>query len=110
MPFWIRIALLAAVGTLLAVSALAQARSSASRKPPSLTPEPPAPGADRDTPLDINTASEAELDALPGIGKAYAQAIIKGRPYASKHDLRTKKIIPERVYNDVEDRIVARRL
>ena len=44
--------------------------------------------------IDINAASKAELDALPGIGTARADAIIKGRPYKGKDELVSKKIIP----------------
>ena len=57
--------------------------------------------------VDINSASKEELDALPGIGEAYSQKIIDGRPYHSKHDLVTKKIIPQSVYNKIKDQIVA---
>ena len=58
--------------------------------------------------LDINSASKDDLDKLPGIGAARAEAIVKGRPYKGKDDLVAKKIIPETVYDGIKDKIVAR--
>ena len=58
--------------------------------------------------LDINSASKAQLDALPGIGSARADAIIKGRPYKGKDDLVNKKIIPQNVYDGIKDKIIAK--
>jgi len=59
-------------------------------------------------PMDINSASEKELATLKGIGEARAKAIVKGRPYKGKDELVQKKIIPESVYNDIKDQIIAK--
>lgn len=58
--------------------------------------------------IDINSASKDELTALKGVGPARADAIVKGRPYRGKDELLTKKIVPENVYGDIKDQIVAR--
>jgi competence protein ComEA len=87
---------------------------------PPKSPSPPAAAAPSPTEkatgkseqggglIDINSASAEELDKLPGVGPARAKAIIEHRPYHGKDDLTNKKIIPENVYNEIKDRIIAR--
>ena len=58
--------------------------------------------------IDINSASKAELVTLKGIGDARADAIIKGRPYKGKDELVQKGIVPDAVYADIKDKIIAK--
>jgi DNA uptake protein ComE-like DNA-binding protein len=71
-------------------------------------PTPAAAPAAKTELLDINSATPAELDALPGIGAARTAGIIKGRPYKGKDELVQKGIIPQNVYDAIKDKIIAK--
>ena len=115
---------LAAMGLSMLLAMPVHAQTSSPPKspsPPAATPpSPPAAAAPSATGkptgkseqpgelVDINSATAEELDKLPGIGPARAQAIIANRPYNGKDDLTQRKIIPPNIYGQIKDKIVAR--
>ncbi len=109
------LAILTTIGLLAASPLMAQSPQPATgaAKPAATAPAKPAatPAAATDTKkelLDINSATAAQLEALKGVGKVRAEAIIKGRPYKGKDELVQKKIIPDAVYADIKDQIIAK--
>lgn len=94
---------LALSGSMLAQSNAAAGSQSASGSKMTSPATPAKTGL-----LDINSATKDQLDALPGIGEAYAQKIIAGRPYRTKRDLILKKIIPQSTYDKIKDQIIAK--
>ena len=112
----ITLAALTAIGLMAASPLLAQtpapatggAMQKAAPAPKAAPTTGAAPAAKQADLIDINSATEAQLSTLPGIAKARSEAIIKGRPYKGKDELLSKKIVPENVYKDIKDKIIAR--
>ena len=92
----------------LIVAMLASAGMALALAPTAYAADPPKAEAKKAEPMDINSASEKDLMTLKGIGDARAKAIVKGRPYKGKNELVDKKIVPQAVYDDIKDLIVAR--
>lgn len=99
-----QIAVLVFALSLLNGLAAGQAASTGSAKATTAQTAKPA-AADK---LDINTATKDQLKALPGIGDAYSQKIIDGRPYRAKNELVQKKIVPQATYDKIKDMIIAK--
>ena len=90
--------------------AIALALALAFAAPAAFAKTQPAEKSDKKTnaqKVDINTASEDELKALPGIGDAYAKKIVEGRPYKAKDELWEKKIVPKATYAKIKDKVIA---
>ncbi len=63
-------------------------------------------GASTNGQVNINSASQSELEALSGIGPVTAAKIISGRPYSKIEDLLNQKIVSKSVYEKIKDSIV----
>jgi DNA uptake protein ComE-like DNA-binding protein len=98
---------LLAFAFLLAVLLSSTPSSLAQTTPKPAKPAAGAPAA-KTALLDINSASKAELTMLSGIGDAYSQKIIDGRPYARKDELVSRKIVPQATYDKIKDLIIAK--
>lgn len=100
-----------AVGLLLASTAQGQSTTPTKAAAPASvarTPSHPATGSSASHQLvDLNTATRDQLVALPGIGETYADAIIKNRPYQSKQDLVSKKVLSPGEYKKVRSMVTA---
>jgi competence protein ComEA len=100
--YWSRLAAgLAALALVSGVALAGAAQPAATTSATAKTSKPAAPK------IDINSASKADLSGLPGIGDVYSQKIIDGRPYKSKAELESKKILPKNVYDKIAPLIIA---
>jgi competence protein ComEA len=66
---------------------------------------PAVAGVNASTQININTATQAELEALPGIGPVTASKVISDRPYGAVEELLSKKVISKSVFEKIKDQV-----
>jgi len=74
---------------------------------PTTPPTFPQQKSDRTDLIDINSASKEQLATLPGVDETLAGEIIESRPYKKKDELKKKRIVSEKVYKQISDKITA---
>ncbi|HEY6867633.1 MAG TPA: helix-hairpin-helix domain-containing protein [Candidatus Eisenbacteria bacterium] len=120
--FTMSIALVAFVAALAAPLAFAQGSPAPSSTPAAAPSSEPAKAEPAKTEhhsskssskssapkIDINSCTKEELMTLPGVGDVTADKIIAGRPYKSKKDIESKKIVTSKEYSKISGHIIAK--
>jgi DNA uptake protein ComE-like DNA-binding protein len=84
--------------------AVAQFPGQGPKTPPTF---PQHKSSDRADLIDLNSASKEQLATLPGVDETLAGKIIESRPYKKKDELKKKRIVSEKVYRQISDKITA---
>jgi DNA uptake protein ComE-like DNA-binding protein len=96
------------IGLSLPLAAMAQQGTTPAKPAQTAPTHAASKGAAKHPAIDLNAASKEELMKAPGIDDATADKIIAARPFKSKNELVSRKIVTESEFKKLQSHVMVK--